>query len=253
MTPDQHKQVRRAINAVKSVYLMPLRAYRRSLIDRRFPPLPGGRTWRSMISPPLHFSIEQGIIGYRYRDIPTLKHPVEMALYTRLIWETKPGTIIEIGTQSGGATVWMSDILKTFDIDGRVVSIDLKPPTPSYCPANVTFLKGDANDVGRTLTPDVLAEFTRPWLVIEDSSHHYKATLAVLKFFDPLLRSGEYIVVEDATILEMGDDAGRDGGPARAIVEFLQERRRDYEIDKRYCDHYGRNVTGSPNGYLLKK
>ena len=42
-----------------------------------------------------------------------LKQAFEVALYMRLIWETKPGTIIEIGSHSGGAAVWMSDLLKT--------------------------------------------------------------------------------------------------------------------------------------------
>jgi cephalosporin hydroxylase len=88
--------------------------------------------------------------------------------------------------------------------------------------------------------------------VIEDASHHYAATLAVLRFFDPLLRSGEYIVVEDANILQTGQDLDRDGGPARAISEFLRDRADSYEIDSRYCDQYGSNVTGNPNGYLRR-
>jgi len=38
-----------------------------------------------------------------------------------------------------------------------------------------------------------------------------------------------------------------------ASSEFLAERREDYEIDERYCDLYGFNVTENPNGYLRKK
>ena len=114
-------------------------------------------------------------------------------------------------------------------------------------------MQGDANNLGLTLTADLLNSLPRPWLVIEDASHQYAATLAVLRFFDPLLRSGEYIVVEDATVTEMGIDAHFEGGPARSIAEFLQDRGNDYEIDTRYCDHYGRNVTGNPNGYLKKR
>src|SRR5262249_34994333 len=80
-----------------------------------------------------------------YRDVPMLKHPVEVALYMRLIWETKPRTIFEIGSSAGGAAVWMSDLLKTFGIDGQIISIDLKPPAPptirptsSFCAATRT-------------------------------------------------------------------------------------------------------------------
>jgi cephalosporin hydroxylase len=253
LTPAQSQRARRAINAIKYAVKAPYRAFRRMGIERRLPPLPVGRNWRTAIPPGLHISITQGQIGYRYRDIVMQKHPVEIALYMQLIWETKPRTIIEVGAQAGGSAVWLADILKNFEIEGQVISVDIRPPSPAYMPANVKFLLGDANDLGSTLTPEFLATLPRPWMVIEDASHQYVTTLAVLRFFDPLLRQGEYIVVEDATVTEMGLDAHFDGGPARSIAEFLGERESGYEIDTRYCDHYGRNVTGNPNGYLRKR
>jgi cephalosporin hydroxylase len=56
--------------------------------------------------------------------------------------------------------------------------------------------------------------------------------------------------LEDSNASEMG--AADDGGPAKSIAEFLS-RHDDFEIDARYCDQYGQNVTGNPNGYLRKK
>jgi cephalosporin hydroxylase len=243
---------RRAIGALKYAIKMPYRALRRAGIERRLPPLPKGRGWRTDIPPSVQISIMHGIVDYRYRDITMQKHPVEIALYMRLIWDLRPRTIIEIGSLFGGSAVWMADVLENFGIESRVVSIDQKPPSPPYKPASVSFLQGDQNNLAATLSTDVIASLPRPWLVIEDASHHYAPTLAVLRFFDPLLRSGEYIVVEDANVAEMGLDARYSGGPARAIAEFLRERSFDYEIDSRYCDHYGRNVTGNPNGYLRR-
>lgn len=232
---------------------MPYRALRRAGIERQFPPLPNGRGWRTAIPPALHISIMRGIIDYCYRDITMQKHPVEIALYMRLIWEVKPQTIIEIGSLSGGAAVWMADTLNNFGIDGKVFSVDLTPPSPAYMPDNVSFIQGDANDLASALSPDFLSTLRRPWLVIEDASHQYAATLSGLRFFDPLLRSGEYIVIEDANVTEMGLDARKMGGPARAITDFLADRGLHYEINSRYCDQYGRNVTGNPNGYLRRK
>ena len=252
--PIKRGPVSAVVDALKYIIKMPYRAFRRAGIDRRLPRLPGGRGWRTDISPALHISIMRGLIDYRYRDIPMFKHPVEIALYTQLIWELKPRTVFEIGTKFGGSALWISDQLKTFEIDGRVISIDIEPPVPPpVMPTNVTLLRGDAGHLAATLTADFLAGLDRPWLVIEDSSHLYADTLAVLRFFDPLLRSGEYIVIEDANMTEMGLDAGFEGGPAQAITEFLKNRNRDYEIEARYCDLYGRNVTGNPNGYLRKK
>ena len=57
LTEDQRKRVRLAINAVKSVYTAPLRAFRRSGIEQRLPALPDGRGWRTQIPPALHSSI----------------------------------------------------------------------------------------------------------------------------------------------------------------------------------------------------
>jgi cephalosporin hydroxylase len=249
LAPEHIERVRRVMRGVRSIYMAPWRVYWRSQI-KDYAALPDGRHWRTAVPSALHFSLQDGTINYRYRDIPMLKHPVEIALYMRLIWETRPGTIIEIGSQSGGAAVWMADMVNLFGIDGRVVSIDLRTPTPKYMPSNVRFLQGDANDIGATLTADLLASFPRPWLVIEDSAHTFVATLAVLEFFANRLNSGEYIVIEDSNASEMG--AADDGGPAKSIAAFLS-RRDDFEIDARYCDQYGLNVTGNPNGYLRKK
>lgn len=252
LTADQRKRARRAINFVETV-CPPLRAVRQAIVKRAWPPLPGKRTWQTAIPPAMLASFVEGAINYRYGDIPMQKHPIEIALYMQLLWRIKPAAIIEIGTLAGGAAVWMGDLLNIFGIDGRVISVDLKPPTPSYMPTNVKFLHGDASDLGATLDPEFLRALPRPWLVIEDASHDYATTLAVLRFFDPLLRSGEYMIVEDAAVPEIGQDTWHGGGAARAIAQFMHDRRRDFEIDTAYCDFYGRNVTGNPNGYLRKK
>ena len=74
----------------------------------------------------------------------------------------------------------------------------------------------------------------------------------MLKFFDPHMRSDGYLVVEDGNLSDMGDHEQRDGGPARAVSQFLMEAGGRYAIDESYCDLYGHNVTSNPNGYLRK-
>lgn len=244
-------RVRSVINAAKWPYiklrgLWIRRGYERSL------PFTSGRRWGSDIPFDLHFTIQDGTISYTYRDIPCLKHPVDLALYTLLIWKLKPRTIFEIGSKAGGSALWMADQLRIYGIDGRIISIDIAPPSPPYQRPEITFLRGDANNLSECLSPDYL-DLPRPWLVIEDASHHYDATLAVLKFFDPLMRSGEYIVVEDGNVSDMGDDRKRGGGPCRAVSQFLLDTKGRYEIDANYCDRYGQNVTGNPNGYIRRK
>jgi cephalosporin hydroxylase len=246
---DQRRRLLWALNRAR--YYHPMQVLRRFQV-RKYPALPDGRGWRTAISPLLHRTFQEGTIDYSYRGIQMAKYPFEIALYMRLIWEMRPGTIIEIGTNRGGAAIWMADMLNLFGISGRVVAVDLNVPQPSYVPTNVEFLQGDAYDIGKALTPDILASLPRPWIVIEDSEHTYGATKGILNFFDPHMHSGEYIIVEDTCVGEMGAKDW-DEQPGKAIDEFLRERPNAYEIDARYCDQYGRNVTSNPNGYLRKK
>jgi cephalosporin hydroxylase len=146
--------------------------------------------------------------------------------------------------------LWFSDLQKIYGIDGRIYSIDIQPPAPPYDRPEIQFVYGDANDLAASVSEETLAALPRPWLVIEDASHHYDATLATLRFFGPKMRRGEYLVVEDGIVSDIGDDKMRAGGPLRAVSQYLQENPGRFEIDASYCDRYGHNVTGNSNGYL---
>jgi cephalosporin hydroxylase len=181
------------------------------------------------------------------------KDPFDLALYQLLLWEQKPRTLIEVGSFRGGSALWFADTLRAFGVDYTIISIDVAPPKLEI--PGVTFLRGDARNLGETLPPDLLASLPRPAMVIEDADHRPATTLAVLKFFDRWLREGEYIVVEDGIVSEMFDAdrlAELEGGPRPAIAAFLQERESDYEIDTRFCDYFGTNVTWNVNGYLRR-
>jgi cephalosporin hydroxylase len=133
----------------------------------------------------------------------------------------------------------------------RVWSIDLAPPSGVTHPA-VTFLRGDARELGAVLTPDVMRTIERPLLVVDDASHVASATTAVLEFFDEWLQPGEFIVVEDGILTAMRVEQAYDGGPLRAIHDFVSRSDGRYEIDRALCDYFGTNVTWSVDGYLRR-
>jgi cephalosporin hydroxylase len=95
-------------------------------------------------------------------------------------------------------------------------------------------------------------ELARPLLVVEDADHHYLTTMGVLGFMDSHLRAGEYILVEDGICDSFGNEGRYDGGPNRAISEFLDDRGADYEVDRYFCDFFGHNVTWNTNGYIKR-
>lgn len=199
----------------------------------------------------LLMKIQQGTMAYRHRGLPLLKNPFDLALYPMLLARTRPRTLIEIGSYGGGSAIWFADQGRLLDLDLRVYSIDLKMPAGIEDP-RVTFLEGDAEQLGRVLTSAFLEAIERPLLVVEDSSHLAPTTTAVLDFFDPHLRSGEYIVVEDGILTDMRVADSYAGGPLRAIEAFLGRTAGRYEVDRELCDYFGHNVTWNVDGYLRR-
>jgi len=194
----------------------------------------------------LLMKIQHGAMNTRYRGVPMLKNPFDLALYAMLLERARPETLIEIGTHAGGSALWFADQRPGM----RVWSIDLEPPEGVSHPS-VQFLRGDARRLGEVLTPAVMESLPR-LLVVEDSNHLAGTSAAVLDFFDRWLRPGETIVIEDGILTAMRAAEAYDGGPLRAIHEFLARSGGRYEIDRTLCDYYGRNVTWNVDGYLRR-
>jgi cephalosporin hydroxylase len=195
-------------------------------------------------------NLQHGIMSYKYRGIDCFKCPFDLALYQQLLWRERPRTIIEIGTWKGGSALWLADLLTTFEIDGHIHSFDIAGP-PTWSDERITFHKADAHAIGNAAPASWVGELPRPLLVIEDAGHTASITSAILKHFAPLLRSGEHMIVEDTIIHDMHADHLYNGGPRRALLEFLRVNK-DYVIDRSYCDFYGENVTWNVNGYLRR-
>jgi len=206
---------------------------------------------RTDIDYELLMKIQQGTMSYSYRGIPLQKNPFDLALYSLLLDQTKPRTLIEIGSYQGGSAIWFADQASLRKLDLKVLSIDLEVPVAVAHPS-IDFLRGEACALGTVLTSSLMSALARPLMVIEDSSHLAGTTAAVLDFFDPWLRSGEYIVIEDGILSDMRVADLYDGGPLRAIEEFLAKNDGRYEIVRGLCDYFGRNVTWNVDGYLRR-
>jgi cephalosporin hydroxylase len=207
---------------------------------------------RSDIPYDLLMSIQAGTMTWRYRGLPTLKNPFDLALYPLLLDELRPRTLLEIGSHAGGSALWFADTAATLGLELVVHSVDLAVPMNAEHP-RVNFHAGDGRDLGATFSKEFLASLPKPWLVIEDADHQYRTTLAALRFFDPWLSPGDYIVVEDGILSDMRVAGAFGGGPAQAIDDFLGEAGEGrYEIDRRYCDYFGRNVTWNVDGWLRR-
>ena len=206
---------------------------------------------RSDLDYDLLMKIQRGVMAYTYRGVPLLKNPFDLAIYPMLLERERPRTLIEIGSHMGGSALWFADQGALLGLKLKVLSIDLEVPANAPGPS-VQFMRGDALSLGTVLPPSIMSTLPRPLMVVEDSNHLSGTTAAVLNFFDPWLHPGEYIVIEDGILSDMRVADLYDGGPLRAIEEFLTKCAGRYKVDRGLCDYFGRNVTWNVDGYLRR-
>jgi cephalosporin hydroxylase len=208
-------------------------------------------TRTSSIPYDLLMTIQHGTMQYAYRGRPKLKNPFDLALYPMLLAELQPRTIIEIGSFQGGSALWFADLSRNLGFETHIHSVDINRVDNLIDPA-IHFYQGSGRSLSEVFSDAMLKTLPRPWLIIEDADHHYDTTIAALRFFDPWLESGDYIVVEDGILTDMRVDESYGGGPNRAIQEFLVHKPGRYTVDRRYCDFFGPNVTWNINGFLKR-
>ncbi len=213
-----------------------------------------GRAFASAIGADALDRIQAGTMRTLYRNVPFFKSPFDISLYLQLLSRLMPRTVIEIGTKFGGSALWFADMLTAHGVaDPAVLSVDIEP-LARFTDPRITFLQGDAKRLDKVLPPDLLWRCARPFLVIEDSSHHYPETMAVLEYFHAHLQQGDYIVVEDGIVSQLSGAHYRQyqDGPNRGIADFLARHEEAYAIDTALCDQFGHNVTYNPNGWLRR-
>lgn len=196
-------------------------------------------------------AIQNGTLRTTYKGWRFCKNPLDIVLYLRLLEELRPQTVIEIGTSEGGSALWFRDQCNALGLGASIYSFDIAPPA-GFSEPGIVIGAADSHNLESTMPTATLAALPHPWLVIEDSAHTYLSTLRVLRYFDRLVRAGDYVVVEDGFVADLPGDAYRqyEDGPNRAVAEFLDETERKYVIDEDLCDFFGHNVTYCPNAWL---
>jgi len=192
--------------------------------------------------------VEAGHFKVTYRGVPAVKCPFDYVLYQMLIWELKPDLVIEIGTHKGGSALYLADLLElnkkgelhTIDLPGNHESDELHSH-----PRVQVFKNGFMNYDTRSLPG-----FNKI-LVLEDASHQYADTLAALEKFAPFVTKGSYFIAEDGIVSKLGKNKEFNGGPQRAVREFL-EKNNHFMIDRKWCDFFGPDATFNINGYLKR-
>lgn len=157
-----------------------------------------------------------------YRGRGMAKMPEDLRTYERVIWETRPAAILELGTFEGGSALWFADRLRTLCDGGLVVTVDITARGYLHDPL-VEHITGDLK------SPEVVEEVHRKLagrrvMVSEDSFHSYDSTLSALTLYSDLVAPGCYFVVEDGIVEQQPfcpPNWYAPGSVGRAIEDFL--------------------------------
>lgn len=191
--------------------------------------------------------VDKGHHKVTYKGVPCIKCPFDYVLYQMIIEEVKPDLIIEIGTNKGGSTLYLADLLELHG-KGVIHSIDITDQSPQIVkdhPRIFLFHQG-WEEYDLTLVSDYSSI-----LVIEDASHEYKSTLGAIQKFSQTVSPNSYLIVEDGIIDELGLSKEFNGGPVRAIDEFLKTNT-DFVIEWKWIDFFGPSTTFNTKGYLKR-
>jgi cephalosporin hydroxylase len=231
-----------------------------SYIDEKTPApdYEGGRIWNDSIgiyrkrpSKETNFNlktIEIGHHNFEYNGLKSLKCPFDYLNYQMIIDEVKPDLIIEIGTHFGGNSLYLADLLQlrnrgvlhTIDVNeyGDLTKLDSHPRIKRFLGGYENY---DLNQI---------SEFENV-LIIDDGSHQYRDVLNTLNKFNKFVTINSYFIIEDGVLSELGYEETYEGGPLRAIEEFLKENE-NFIIDEKWINFFGKNATFNPKGYLKK-
>ncbi len=191
--------------------------------------------------------VDSGHHKVTYKGVPCIKCPFDYVIYQMIIQEVKPDLIIEIGTNKGGSTLYLADLLE-LQGKGVIHSIDITDQSPQIVkdhPRISLFHQGwEEYDL-------VLTSVFPSILVIEDASHEYKNTLGAITKFSEKVSLNSYLIVEDGVIDDLGLKKEYNGGPVKAIEEFLKSNQ-SFVIDSKWIDFFGPSATFNTKGYLKR-
>lgn len=209
------------------------------------------RPFDTAFTRPMLPGYQAGVMRYTYKGVRCLKSPVDIAIYLRLLWDLKPRLILEVGSHSGGSALLLADLADMLGLDARIVSIDLAIPE-GVRDGRITFLQGDVLALDPVLDAAGVGDIPHPWFVTEDSAHSHAGCMAALDVFAARMAPGDILAMEDGVLADLGLSDRYDGGPNRAIADFLAARPESFAVAEDLCDMFGVNATYNPNGYLRK-
>lgn len=193
--------------------------------------------------------------GTKWMGVTTLKSPSDMWNYQEILCELQPSLVVEFGTRYGGSALFFASVMRQIGNRFRVLTVDIDAETVS----EKTRLDPDvevmtASSVDTRVADRVAAlraEYPGPVFAILDSDHAMDHVLGEMRLLRPVLRRGDYLLVEDSNVNGHPVYPSHGPGPFEAIKAYTAEHPADYERDVARENKFG--FTWAPNGFLIRK
>ncbi len=175
-----------------------------------------------------------------------LKCPLDLWLYQELMVRRRPDYVVETGTLAGGSALYFAMLFDQLE-HGHVITIDIedKPGRPEH--PRITYLTGSSVDKEITARVREAVGDGRAMVVL-DSDHRADHVYEELLAYSSLVKSGDYLIVEDTNINKHPVVPDFGPGPMEAVDRFLSQNH-DFIIDER-CERF--LMTLQPRGYLRR-
>lgn len=189
-----------------------------------------------------------------WMGIPCQKSVSDMWNYQEILWELRPSLVVEFGTLRGGSALFFAHILRQAGQRFAVLSVDINHENVAasvMADPDVVLMQSSstAPEVTEKIA-ELRAEYPGPVFAILDSDHSCDHVLAEMNLLRPLLKAGDYMVVEDSNVNGHPVLPGFGAGPFEAIEAYEARFPDDYVHDRDRETKFG--FTFATNGFLIR-
>lgn len=188
--------------------------------------------------------------------------PADAIAIQQMLFHVKPDLVIEIGTNTGGGAIFYSSIMRMYNPQAKVVTVDTRPVSnwrdgaksgvnltycdrciigtehPFWTDGGITFIQGRISGNSNCKVIERLQEFVdkaKTVLVIEDAGHEKNTVALHTEALHKFVSVNSYMLVQDTKLTRLSPIKRKKGGvgPVPAVEAFIKAHS-NFVVDRRY-------------------